>query len=68
MEQYVLVSIDDGMNKKNGILGQFLHNILFMEWTYTSTDIGRPPVSFLEEYLVGKYVYPVIYYVAGWTL
>jgi len=34
----------------------------------SAIDNERPPVSYPEECLVGKYAHPVIYYVAGWTL
>ena len=31
-------------------------------------DNEKPPVSFPEECLLGRYARPVVYYVAGWTL
>ena len=74
MKQYECLGIDIPNVKNNiprrkfGSLGLFLHNVLFMEWSHSSIDNKRPQVSFPEECLVGKYAWPVIYYVAGWIL
>ena len=51
-----------------GCLGTFLHNILFVNWSYCGVQCDRPAVSFSEKCLVGKYAHNVIYYVSGWTL
>lgn len=49
-------------------VGIYLHHLLYMEWTNTAMESEKPLVSFPSESLVSKYAFPVIYYVAGWTL
>ena len=74
MKEYECLGIDIPNVKNNiprqkfGSLGLFLHNVLFMEWSYSAIDNERSQVSFPEECLVGKYARLVNYYVAGWIL
>ena len=50
------------------MFGVLLHNLLFMSWSFSVADSGRPSVTVPDENLVGKNARVVIYYVAGWTL
>ena len=69
MEQWEAVCVSKEMEKSMfGRLGEFLNNTLFMEWSRSAVDNERPPVSFPNECLVGKYARTVVYYVAGWTI
>jgi hypothetical protein len=59
--------VDFGQDKA-GRLGQYLHKIIYQEWVRTSADGKCPPVQIPGKVKLGKYVWPVIYYVADWTL
>ena len=57
MGKYATVGIHTTiLHKLFGQLGQFMNNILYMEWAHFTIDEERPSVTIPDACLVGKYV------------